>query len=77
MAQIVNVKEKDLGGFSVKRILPSAKIPFIGPFVFVDHMCPADFPAGTGMNVRPHPHIGLTNISYLELTKDMFSIVIG
>lgn len=61
----LNAKSKDLGGFSVKRILPHEQKPAVGPFVFFDHMGPADFPAGQGINVRPHPHIGLATITYL------------
>lgn len=65
MATILSAKEKDLGGFSVKRILPHAEKRAIGPFVFFDHMGPAHFPAGRGINVRPHPHIGLATLTYL------------
>ncbi|MFC3095291.1 pirin family protein [Alteromonas sediminis] len=65
MAQRIKSKAKDLGGFSVSRIIPSVQKRAIGPFVFIDHMGPAHFPAGTGINVRPHPHIGLATISYL------------
>ncbi len=65
MARIIEAKTKELGGFSVSRILPSVKQAMVGPFIFVDHMGPAEFPAGIGMNVRPHPHIGLATISYL------------
>lgn len=65
MPFILEAKSKDLGGFSVKRILPHQEKPTIGPFVFFDHMGPADFPAGSGINVRPHPHIGLATITYL------------
>lgn len=65
MAFVVNAAKKDLGGFSVSRIIPSVQQRMVGPFVFVDHMGPADFPAGKGINVRPHPHIGLATISYL------------
>ncbi|HET6565289.1 MAG TPA: pirin family protein [Xanthomonadales bacterium] len=57
--------EKDLGGFSVRRILPSAERRMVGPFVFFDHMGPAEFPPGEGIQVRPHPHIGIATITYL------------
>ena len=57
--------ERDLGGFSVRRLLPSAARRTVGPFVFFDHMGPADFAAGTGIDVRPHPHIGLATVTYL------------
>jgi redox-sensitive bicupin YhaK (pirin superfamily) len=56
---------KDIGGFGVRRALPSAKRRMVGPFVFLDEMGPADFAPGTGMDVRPHPHIGLATLTYL------------
>ncbi|XOV80299.1 MAG: pirin family protein [Aestuariibacter sp.] len=65
MAIELKGSEKDLGGFSVTRIIPHQQQKMVGPFVFVDHMGPATFPAGSGINVRPHPHIGLATISYL------------
>ena len=55
----------DLGGFSVARVLPQAKLRHVGPFVFFDHLGPAEFPAGKGIDVRPHPHIGLATVTYL------------
>jgi len=57
--------EKDLGEFTVRRVLPSAKRRMVGPFVFFDHMGPAEFPPGKGIAVRPHPHIGIATITYL------------
>ena len=65
MAFVIKSHRKDLGGFSVSRIIPNINQRAVGPFVFVDHMGPAEFPAGQGINVRPHPHIGLATISYL------------
>jgi redox-sensitive bicupin YhaK (pirin superfamily) len=56
---------KDLGGFQVKRLLPSAARRHVGPFVFFDHMGPAQFAPGQGIDVRPHPHIGLATVTYL------------
>ncbi len=56
---------KDLGGFSVRRLLPAADIRSVGPFVFFDHLGPAWFEPGQGIDVRPHPHIGLATITYL------------
>jgi hypothetical protein len=54
------------GGFTVRRVLPSAKRRMVGPFVFFDHFGPIDVPpGGDGMEVRPHPHIGLATVSYL------------
>ncbi len=56
---------KDLGEFSVARALPDSQRQSVGPFVFFDHMGPAHFPPGSGVNVRAHPHIGLATITYL------------
>ncbi len=61
----VEPKEKSLGEFTVRRVLPSIDRRSVGPFVFFDHMGPAEFPPGKGVNVRPHPHIGLATITYL------------
>lgn len=65
LRQIISPKARDLGGFSVKRILPSRGMKAVGPWVFFDHMGPATFAAGDGINVRPHPHIGLATVTYL------------
>ncbi len=62
---VIAPSSKDLGGFSVRRALPSAKRRMVGPFIFLDHMGPALMPAGQGMDVRPHPHIGLATLTYL------------
>lgn len=62
---MIEPRGKDLGGFSVRRILPYAKRRMVGPFIFLDHMGPAQFAAGQGMDVRPHPHIGLATVTYL------------
>ena len=62
---LITPRPKDLGGFSVKRVLPSAEVRKIGPFVFFDEMGPAEFPPGEGIQVRPHPHIGLSTVTYL------------
>lgn len=56
---------RDLGGFSVRRVLPGMPHRMVGPFIFFDHMGPADFAPGTGIDVRPHPHIGLATVTYL------------
>lgn len=55
----------DVGGFEVARLLPSRKKRLIGPFVFWDQMGPGEFLTGEGLDVRPHPHIGLSTVSYL------------
>jgi redox-sensitive bicupin YhaK (pirin superfamily) len=57
--------EKDLGGFQVRRVLPYRDRKMIGPWIFFDHMGPAVFPAGQGIDVRPHPHINLATVTYL------------
>jgi redox-sensitive bicupin YhaK (pirin superfamily) len=58
-------EQKDLGGFTVRRILPHDAQQMVGPFIFFDHLGPAVFPPGKGVNVRPHPHIGLATVTYL------------
>jgi len=63
--QIIEGKKKDLGEFSVERILPSRIRQMVGPYIFFDVMGPARFSPGQGVNVRPHPHIGLMTMTYL------------
>jgi hypothetical protein len=65
IAQVVVPRSVDLGGFQVRRALPSARSRMVGPFIFFDHFGPAVFKAGDGMDVRPHPHIGLSTVTYL------------
>lgn len=62
---VVVPRARDLGGFEVRRVLPSASRRMVGPFVFLDQMGPAAFPVGEGIDVRPHPHIGLATVTYL------------
>jgi redox-sensitive bicupin YhaK (pirin superfamily) len=62
---VIVPRSRDIGGFEVRRALPSMQRRLVGPFVFFDHMGPAVFAAGTGLDVRPHPHIGLATITYL------------
>ena len=62
---VVVPRSSDLGGFEVRRALPSAQRRTVGPFVFLDHMGPVEFTAGSGIDVRPHPHIGLSTVTYL------------
>ena len=62
---LIRPKQKDLGEFSVRRVLPARERRMVGPFVFFDHMGPAEFPPGKGIQVRPHPHIGIATITYL------------
>lgn len=61
----IEPREKSLGEFSVRRVLPASRQRMVGPFVFFDHMGPAVFPPGKGIDVRPHPHIGIATITYL------------
>jgi redox-sensitive bicupin YhaK (pirin superfamily) len=62
---LLEPEEKDLGEFVVRRTLPATKRQRVGPFIFFDHMGPVDFAPGSGVDVRPHPHIGLATITYL------------
>jgi redox-sensitive bicupin YhaK (pirin superfamily) len=64
---VIKQRRKDLGGFEVGRVLPFAQRRMVGPFVFFDHMGPVDFPPGISrsVDVRPHPHIGLSTVTYL------------
>ena len=62
---VIEPKAKDLGEFTVRRVLPASERRMVGPFIFFDHMGPAEFPPGKGIQVRPHPHIGLATVTYL------------
>lgn len=62
---VITPRKRDLGGFFVKRVLPFASRRLVGPFIFFDHIGPADFAPGEGINVRPHPHICLATVTYL------------
>lgn len=65
ISMIIEPRTRDLGGFTVGRVLPYAKRRTVGPFIFFDEMGPAEFRPGTGIDVRPHPHIGLATVTYL------------
>jgi redox-sensitive bicupin YhaK (pirin superfamily) len=65
MTMIIAPRVHDLGGFQVRRAVPSVQARSVGPFVFVDHMGPAVFEPGRGIDVRPHPHIGLATVTFL------------
>ena len=65
LKSIVVPRPRDLGGFEVRRVLPSAERRNVGPFVFFDQMGPAELAPGSGIDVRPHPHIGLAAVTYL------------
>jgi redox-sensitive bicupin YhaK (pirin superfamily) len=62
---VIVPRARDLGGFSVRRALPSARRQMVGPFIFWGQMGPAEFVLGEGIDVRPHPHIGLATVTYL------------
>jgi len=61
----IEPRPRDIGGFEVRRLLPVAQRRAVGPFVFFDQMGPATIAPGHGMDVRPHPHIGLATVTYL------------
>jgi redox-sensitive bicupin YhaK (pirin superfamily) len=66
LESVIMPRTRDLGdGFEVRRALPSAQRRMVGPFVFFDQMGPVVLPAGRGLDVRPHPHIGLATVTYL------------
>ena len=62
---VIIARARDLGGFEVRRALPSVQRQMVGPFIFFDQMGPAEFLTGQGLDVRPHPHIGLATVTYL------------
>ncbi|MEP1198097.1 pirin family protein [Tateyamaria sp.] len=66
---IIVPRARDLGGFEVRRALPAPKRQMVGPFIFFDQMGPAEFVTGKGIDVRPHPHIGLATVTYLYKGK--------
>jgi redox-sensitive bicupin YhaK (pirin superfamily) len=63
--QLVDARQRDLGGFVVRRVLPAEGRQMVGPFIFFDHMGPTQFEPGQGIDVRPHPHIALATVTYL------------
>ena len=77
--QLITPEKHDLNGFSVQRSLPNEVLKMVGPFIFFDHLGPAIFPAGKGIDVRPHPHINLATVTYLFegslLHRDSLGIV--
>lgn len=62
---VIEARPRDIGGFAVRRALPSMQRRLVGPFLFFDHMGPAAMEIGEGMDVRPHPHIALATVTYL------------
>lgn len=79
IAHVVEGRRRDLGGFEVQRVLPWAGGRMVGPFIFLDQMGPAVFAPGSGIDVRPHPHIGLATVTYLYegeiLHRDSLGVV--
>jgi redox-sensitive bicupin YhaK (pirin superfamily) len=67
LEMVIDQRRRDLGGFEVGRVLPFQKRRMVGPFIFFDHIGPVDFPPGIPrtFDVRPHPHIGLSTVTYL------------
>jgi redox-sensitive bicupin YhaK (pirin superfamily) len=63
--RVIQARARDIGGFSVRRSLPAARRRMVGPFIFLDHMGPAGFAPGEGIDVHPHPHINLATVTYL------------
>jgi redox-sensitive bicupin YhaK (pirin superfamily) len=76
---VIEQRRRDLGGFEVGRVLPFARRRMVGPFVFFDHMGPVDFPPGIprSVDVRPHPHIGLSTLTYLLAGEIMHRDSVG
>lgn len=66
---VIVPRARDLGGFEVRRALPSPQRQMVGPFIFFDQFGPVEFVTGRGMDVRPHPHIGLATVTYLHRGK--------
>lgn len=65
VALVIDARRRDIGGFTVRRLLPFSKRRTVGPFIYLDEMGPADLPPGEGLDVKPHPHIGLETVTYL------------
>ena len=66
---VIVPRARDLGDFEVRRALPAPKRQMVGPFIFFDQMGPAEFITGQGIDIRPHPHIGLATVTYLYKGK--------
>lgn len=65
IGQVIVPRAHDIGGFEVRRALPARERQMVGPFIFFDQMGPGEFLSGRGLDVRPHPHIGLSTVTYL------------
>ena len=77
--RVIEQRRRDLGGFEVGRVLPVAPRRMVGPFIFFDHMGPVDFQPGIPrtVDVRPHPHIGLSTVTYLLAGEIMHRDSVG
>lgn len=62
---VIVPRARDLGGFEVRRALPAPRRQMVGPFIFFDQMGPVEFLTGQGIDVKPHPHVGLATVTYL------------
>src|SRR5579864_226850 len=76
---VIEQRGRDIGGFEVGRVLPFAKRRMVGPFIFFDHMGPIDLPPNLprSLDVRPHPHIGLSTVTYLFAGEIMHRDSVG
>lgn len=76
---LIDPRRRDLGAFEVGRVLPFAKRRMVGPFIFFDHIGPVDLPKGLAReaDVRPHPHIGLSTVTYLFAGEIMHRDSVG
>jgi len=76
---VISQRRRDLGGFEVGRVLPFAQRRMVGPFIFFDHMGPVEFAPGVprSVDVRPHPHIGLSTLTYLFAGEIMHRDSVG
>src|SRR5882757_7963812 len=74
---VIEPRPRDIGGFEVRRLLPVAQRRSVGPFVFFDQMGPATLAAEHGVDVRPHPHIGLATVTYLFQGEIMHRDTLG
>ena len=77
LQSVIVPRPRDLGGFEVRRVLPSLERRSVGPFVFFDQMGPAELAPGQGIDVRPHPHIGLATVTYLFAGRIMHRDSLG
>ncbi|SDK19003.1 pirin family protein [Microbulbifer yueqingensis] len=65
LLQLIEPRDRELGGIPVRRSLPNRERQMVGPWIFFDHMGPVDFKPGEGVNIPPHPHIGICTVTYL------------